>query len=106
MCITYFISFVEKGWKIWFLTLVGLTLVKGTTVRKKDTENDEQGETAQRLLEPFLIKMFQRFSFFTHQKNDHPTRWNSMPKVFQNGAIINATTHQKSMPTLVTEKIT
>jgi hypothetical protein len=33
-----FFLFFEQGWKTWFLTLVGLTYVKGTSVRKKDAK--------------------------------------------------------------------
>ena len=40
-----------------------------------------------------------------HQKNDHPKTWNLMPKGFQKGTGIDAKTHRKSMPKLVTKKI-
>ena len=37
--------------------------------------------------------------------NDQQKTLNLMPKGFQNGANIDAKTHQKSMPKLVTKKI-
>ena len=35
-----FFSFVEKGWKKWFVALVGLTEKKGRSVRKQVTKKD------------------------------------------------------------------
>ena len=39
------------------------------------------------------------------QKNAHLKSWNLMPKGFQNGTQIDATSHRKSMPKPVTKKI-
>ena len=39
-----------------------------------------------------------------HQKHDHPKTWNLMPKGYQNVTKIDAKTHKKSMPKLVTKR--
>ena len=36
----YILLIFEKGWKTLFLALVGLTRVKGTSVRKKDVKRE------------------------------------------------------------------
>ena len=39
-------KFLKKSWKTWFLALVGLTEVKGRSVRKQVTKKDRKGRVA------------------------------------------------------------
>ena len=55
--------------------------------------------------EPVCCQIDKKNTLKEHQKNDHQKTWNLIPKGFQNGAKIDAKTHQKSMPKLVTKKI-
>ena len=87
------------------MALVGLTRVKGTSVRNK---GDEKG-VAPPLASIFGIHFWSKCINKPSQKssnNDHPPNWNLMTKGCQTGAKIDATNHNKSMPKLVREKIT
>ena len=102
LLMTLKIRLKKKIGKTWFLALLGLTEVKGTSLRNKVAKKGRKGETQHLFWEPFLIK---NRSSQNHKKNDHPKTWNLMPKGCQNGTKIDAQTHQNSMPKLVTKKV-
>ena len=82
------------------------TKVKGTSVWKKDAKKDRKKSIAADIFAGAIFDQNRlKIDSKIHPQNDHQQTWNLMPKVSQNGANIDATTHQNSMPKLVTKKI-
>ena len=83
-----FFLVVEKGWKTWFLALVGLTRVKDTSVRKKVAKKDQQGEANSISFgtifdQNSIPKLFKKYPLLVCQRGAkmEPT---SMPKLIKN----------------------
>ena len=98
-----FIGIFRKNWKTWFLVLVGLTEVKGTSVRKQVTKKVAKGETGSISFGAVFDQKSINKNSKNHAKNNHPKTLNLIPKGSQNGAKIDAKTYQKSMPKPVTK---
>ena len=86
----------------YFLALVGITLVKGTSVIENLTK---KGGSINSFWEPILVQNLEKMPSEIHSKIDREKTWKMKPKRSRNGAEIDAKTHQKSMPELVSEKI-
>ena len=93
--------FVIKVWKKWFLALVGLTFVKGTSVCEK---GQTKLASVSGFLDQFLLQNRSKFDSTNHQKT-LTNKIELYAKGVPNGAKIDAKTHRKLMPKLVTEKI-
>ena len=85
--------------------LLQITLQRGSHWRECLARNSTKEGTIADFLEPLVIKIQSKIGSTNNQKNDHPKTWLLMPKGCQNGAEFDATSHQKSMPKLVTKKI-
>ena len=96
---------VWKSWKTWFLALVGLTRVKGKSVRKQVTKKDwKGGDKATKFWSHFGAKSI-NIQFKTTLKKRSPRNMEFYAKWSQNVIQNCSKTHQKSMPKLVTKKI-
>ena len=94
-----------KKLETWSMALVGLTLVKGRSVRKQVTKKERKISDASPTFENQFGSKSIKMDSKNHQQNDHPKTWNLMPKGSQNGPKINTKSHHKSMPKLVTKNI-
>ena len=86
----------------YFLALVDITWVKGTSVTKR---KGKRVVPSTLFGEPILVQNLEKIASKIHSKIDREKTWKMKPKRSRNGAEFDAKTHQKSMPELVSEKI-
>ena len=71
---------------------------------KCDRKVTKKSDSVNYFWEPILIQNLEKMPSKIHSKIDHEKTWKMKPKRSRNGAEIDAKTHLKSMPELVSEK--
>jgi hypothetical protein len=72
---------------------------------KCDRKVTKKGDSVNVFWQPILVPNLEKMQSKIHSKIDREKTWKMKPKRSRNGVEIDAKTHQKSMPELVSEKI-
>jgi hypothetical protein len=74
-------------------------------VRERSRQGRQKALRIKMKWDPFWELFLSKIPLKIHSKIDREKTWKMKPKRSRNGAEIDAKTHQKSMPELVSEKI-